>query len=917
MLHILEMNRITFKKVINPSFSIIENSKMTCPRCIKIVKHAESLITNVQLGEVQDVLGVCDHCLLKERLRADSYCRCKEIEKKFTTNAKEKKEAQKNRVKRWLTQVQHLLKNASIDDSKRYKLKERARSELSFDKLFHDFSRSEPKYYADVSRAEEKMETSTQLLNTPRTSPVSEIVEEVLTNTKAYLKRVTKSVKHREISEPSFVDFPQDKQTDDIPKPGFSKSKDRQLVVSKLGKKKIEHEKFTSFLEKSEGYFETKPRHKKLSILKMRKNEKIKIQENKLNAVSEEDVSTLGKTQEFITKSKTFVDVGLIPSLEKQTSLSPVMPWIKSLSEDDLSRNFSFYFPREKKEIIGGRSTRISSAEIIKDLQDTLNRKAEAEQRKKDEERKKKREEKERIKLEKAERRKIEAERKLLAHEEKKWLTEKTPLEKVDEVTDLAITTDKAQKKPQVMSKDQISTEEKEQKREEKQEKLQKQKLGDLEVLQEGKRDKTQKQKLEGDDKLKREKDYSKQDEEESQIGKSKIAEGKIAQKGTQKVLKERQKGKEEQVQKTENEKKIEDKESKKQQKVKGNSLEKDANRSTEADSDRKNMVQKDESIEKDKLTQKDVITKKDNVSQKDEISKKEKVTKKDEITKKDNGNREEERAKKGERTKKDETMQESRSDKKSGEDRETQRAANDELKALLALQEKDKAESEKLKKQEEIERERADRKVMQAEKMSKEAKPTGKYEKNKEVKDMPVNSEDTTPIKSESPPPPRDLDFIDVKVKRQSGDDQMLHLIKSKQNEPRLGDSYRFPKISSLPDIAIKTHARQKCKGSPSPKCRNSEVVLDHEECLIAAADTYKPEEITNIIIGEKIYKNTTPYRKQKEKETKVEFIDETEVTATVKKQDEVVQEMLVEAVPTKQLKIKNDLVSLVIVMW
>ncbi|XP_073957766.1 uncharacterized protein isoform X2 [Choristoneura fumiferana] len=887
--------------------TVFEYSKMTCPRCIKIVKHAESLVTNVQLGEVQDVLGVCDHCRLKERLRTTSSCRCKEVVKKFTTNAKEKREAQRNRVKRWLTQVQHLLKNASIGDSKGYKLKKRARSELSLDKLFSDFNRSEPKYYKEESRAEEKLKTSAQLPNTARTSSFSERVDDVYTDAKTYLKRVTKSVKHRgDTSEPSFIDFPQDKQIDDIAKPGFSKSEDRQLAVSKLGEIKMEHKKFTSFLERSEENFEPKPKHKMLSILKFRENEQFKKQEkneffrkpslkgNRLKAVSEQDVSSLGKAPEFTSKSKTSLEGGLMPSLEKQTSLLPEMPWTKSSSEQNLSRNFSFLFPKEKIEIIERHTSRISSADIIKNLQDTLRRKAEEEQRKKEEELKRKHEEKERTKLEKKEKSRIEAEKKILADEEKKRITEKTPN-----------TTEKAEKTPQKTSKDQIIIEEKGQESGEKQEKLQNQK-----TEQKSKADKIQKQKLEAQDKLKKGKDSSKQDKEEIQTEKAKIAEAKLAEKEAQKVLKEQQKKeKEERAQKAESEK------IKAQQKLKQDKAEKLNQKLEEKDSLKKakdDRLQKDadNTAKTDKVPQKDATTKKDNVTQKDETAKKDIVTQKDETTKKDNVTQKDETAKKGETTKKDETIKESGSDKKGEEDKQTQRAANDELKALLALQEKDKAEREKLKKQQEIEKELAEKKAMEAERMAKEAKNTNKHDKQKEVKDKPVKSEETPSKKPESPPPPKDLAFKDVKVRKQSGDDLILRLVKLKQNEPRHRESYRFSRMH-LPDIFIKTHARHKCKDPKCPVCRNSELGLDYDECLIAAAHTYKPEEITDIIIGEKIYKNTTPYRKpqEKEKETMVEFVDETECTVTVKKEDEVMQESLKETVQTKQLKGKNDL--------
>lgn len=112
---------------------------MYCPRCRYIIKHAKDLLLNVPFIKKRDVIGVCDHCRLRER-RIVPCNECQKVVAEFIKDKEEniKLDNQNAKLKK-LKEFTSKLKNNLIDveksnEMKKIELTRRTHSETSLHK---------------------------------------------------------------------------------------------------------------------------------------------------------------------------------------------------------------------------------------------------------------------------------------------------------------------------------------------------------------------------------------------------------------------------------------------------------------------------------------------------------------------------------------------------------------------------------------------------------------------------------------------------------------------------------------------------------------------------------------------------------------------------------------------------------------
>ncbi|XP_060808985.1 uncharacterized protein LOC106142075 [Amyelois transitella] len=92
----------------------IDRNQIKCPRCVQILKRAQTLLKNQDFGR-SDVIGICEHC--RQKTQTGRTClKCEKAVKKFQTSMQAQKQGYTQRVKTWLSKIQRLIKTSTADD---------------------------------------------------------------------------------------------------------------------------------------------------------------------------------------------------------------------------------------------------------------------------------------------------------------------------------------------------------------------------------------------------------------------------------------------------------------------------------------------------------------------------------------------------------------------------------------------------------------------------------------------------------------------------------------------------------------------------------------------------------------------------------------------------------------------------------
>ncbi|XP_059048138.1 uncharacterized protein LOC131843486 [Achroia grisella] len=109
----------------------IVSINIDCPRCKYIRDKAQSLLQNVHCIGKNDIIGICDHCRLKDSC---SPCNvCSDIVEKFRISTTQEEE-RKYRVKIWLNKVKQLLKDSLFGE--RLKHLSHSYSDFEIDRIY-------------------------------------------------------------------------------------------------------------------------------------------------------------------------------------------------------------------------------------------------------------------------------------------------------------------------------------------------------------------------------------------------------------------------------------------------------------------------------------------------------------------------------------------------------------------------------------------------------------------------------------------------------------------------------------------------------------------------------------------------------------------------------------------------------------
>ncbi|XP_053610753.1 calponin homology domain-containing protein DDB_G0272472-like isoform X2 [Plodia interpunctella] len=120
----------------------LDRNQISCPRCVNIVKHAQKLLQNQELG-ANDLIGVCEHC--RQKNQAEKPClKCKEAVEIFQSNKAAKKTSSRaQKVKTWLSKIENLIRKALVEDKKQAMKIKRRYSDIDINLILKKMSKTD------------------------------------------------------------------------------------------------------------------------------------------------------------------------------------------------------------------------------------------------------------------------------------------------------------------------------------------------------------------------------------------------------------------------------------------------------------------------------------------------------------------------------------------------------------------------------------------------------------------------------------------------------------------------------------------------------------------------------------------------------------------------------------------------------
>lgn len=336
----------------------------------------------------QDVVGICDHCKMKEKFR--SCVECTKIVKKFMTSVhiRGDYEETKERVKTWLTKIQTMLKGASSDE-KESKIRSRSQTDLRID-AFRKYSQ--------------------RAVHVPHVEAMFR--PERLRPTSGKEEPSSKFVYFRGKDEKSLYDIKskvQSTSVDNLVQPERADEDDIETIrietkesTLSAGQKKILKEQPSSVV-----ILASKPRHvehiKSISSVAIAKSKLPKDlgAESKVNVIKPEKSKSRQTIKSSLKRTKASESRLRIRKYHSEEALTTTIADVRKHESKISKKGFKYFFPKDEKADKKRPKSDLTSSVLIKDTQDRL----------KDQEIKK---------LEARKRKAEESEQKMAALEEKK-----------------------------------------------------------------------------------------------------------------------------------------------------------------------------------------------------------------------------------------------------------------------------------------------------------------------------------------------------------------------------------------------------------------------------------------------------------------------------------------------------------------
>ncbi|CAH0766923.1 unnamed protein product [Diatraea saccharalis] len=391
---------------------------ISCPRCIHLLKSAKKMLEIVPKVKGNEIMGVCDHCLKK----LTSCIKCDKVVKEFLKTRKDDdSECKKQNLKKHLSKVNILL-NDVIWKNKLVREKSGILSHLNFLNLRHNTPALSPEPEIDNALDPGTMRKSSPWARLRRHRSLH--IHPGVTKTKRG-KTVTKNVLFSSRSHEDLTygddwssigdDDTLHSETLNSADEATRKSHDMNFEFNKEHDSKIDKTIYDNY--------ETTKNWRDINFeLNKQRDSKIDKLKNKQYIKLETDVDTKSILDTLkLTKSMpdvhTVFEKSLLHTLsQKYNSEDSFLNVISGLDDDQLNNGFEYCFPKEVDDSTKKLPRLASSSELISNTQNMLREIAEKERNKREEEHSRKRKEKEEKQIALKEKRSKEKER--LLHEE-------------------------------------------------------------------------------------------------------------------------------------------------------------------------------------------------------------------------------------------------------------------------------------------------------------------------------------------------------------------------------------------------------------------------------------------------------------------------------------------------------------------